>query len=107
MKNLPPQLQFLNLNRNSPLKIHVRDTYFPPYAAASNSQAPFLISCCHVDYDKKTNRLEIRKREYERNVLMVDKFGHFEDWDDDEDGGYYGNIVKTTDQTNQLGECNK
>ena len=38
---------------------------------------------------------------------MVDKFRHFEDWDDDEDGGYYGNIVKTTDQTNQLGECNK
>ena len=106
MKNIPPQLQFLNLNRNSPLKIHVRDTYFPPDAAARNSQAPLLFKCCPVDYDKKTNRLEIRKTEYVGNVLMH-KCCRFEDWDDHEDGGYYDNIVKTTDQTDQLGEGNK
>ena len=103
MKNIPPQLQFLNLNRNSPLKIHVRDTYFPPDAAARNSQAPLLFKCCPVDYDKKTNRLEIHKGEYVGKVRLH-TCRHFEN---DEDDGDYDTMVESTDQTDQPGECNK
>ena len=102
MKNLPTQLQFLSLHRNSPLKIHFRGTYFPPGAAARNSQAPFLFKCCHVDYNKETNRLEIRKGEYVGKLSDFHKFCHFEEDDEDDD-----TMVETTDQTDPPGECNR
>ena len=108
MKNLSPQLQFLNLNRNSPLKIHVRDTYFPPDAAARNSQAPFLFKCCKVDYDKETNRLEVRKGEYVGKVLAVKRdIDAPSSEEDDEDGEHGDPIVETTDQIDSPGECNR
>ena len=103
--NLPPSLQFLNLNRNSPLRIHASETYFPPDAATRNSQAPFLFKCCRVDYNKETNRLEIRKGDYVGKVVTqardVDTTGSEEDAEDDDI------LVETTDQTDLAGKCNR
>ena len=105
MKNLPTQLQFLSLHRNSPLKIHLRGTYFPPGAAARNSKAPFLFKCCHVDYNKETNRLEISKGEYVGKVIKlnrdIDGTCSEEDTEDDDV------IVETTDETDSAGKCNR
>ena len=97
--NLPPSLQFLNLNRNSPLRIYATDTYFPPDAAARNSQAPFLFKCCRVDYNKETNRLEVSKGEYVGKVVRdVDTRLSEEDAEDD------NILVETTDQTDSPGK---
>ena len=102
--NLPPSLQFLNLNRNSPLRIRPTETYIPP-AAMRNSQAPFLFKCCRVDYNKETNRLEIRKGDYVGKVVTqasdVDTTGSEEDAVDDDI------LVETRDQTDLPGKCNR
>ena len=106
MKNLPPHLQFLSLHRNSPLRFHARETYFPPDASARNSQAPFLFKCCHVDYHKGTNRLEISKGEYVGKVVKRDiEATYSEEETDAED--YDDTMVETTDQTDSPGKCNR
>ena len=92
MRNLPPSLQFLNLNRNSPLKIHYGDTCFPPDAAVRNSQAPILFKCCRVDYNKEANRLEIFKGDYVAKVVILQRL----DIDPTE---YDDIVVETTDKT--------
>ena len=107
MKNLSPQLQFLSLHRNSPLKIRVSDTYFPPDAAVRNSQAPFLFKCCKVDYDKETNRLEIRKGEYVGKAVKTRDIDAPSSEEDEEDGEDGDTIVETTDQIDSPGECNR
>jgi len=99
--NLPPSLQFLNLNRNSPLKIKFQDKYFPPDAVVRNSQAPFLFKCCRVDYNKETNRLEICKGEYVGKVVTQHRSIDATSSEDDE---YDGTLVATTDQTD-LPDC--
>ena len=113
VKNLPPQLQFLSLHRNSPLRIHARETYFPPDAAARNSQAPFLFKCCRVDYNKETNRLEISKGEYVGKVVTkrhrnIASEATCSDEDEEADVEDYNNtMVETTDQTDSPGKCNR
>jgi len=97
VRNLPPSLQFLNINRNSPLRIYATDTYFPPDAAARKSQAPFLFKCCRVDYNKETNRLEISKGEYVGKVVRRDTCS-------EEDPEYDNILVETTDQTDLPGK---
>ena len=103
MRSLPPSLQFLNLNRNSPLRIHYGDTYFPPDAAARNSEAPILFKCCRVDYNKEANRLEICKREYVGKVVTRD----VDPQCSEEDAEYDEIPVETTDQTDFSGKCDR
>ena len=104
MKNLPPHLEFLSLHRNSPLRFYPRRTYFPPDVAARNSQAPFLFKCCRVDYNKETNRLEIRKGEYVRRRVKGGIYAACSE-EDAEDNDI---VVKTTDQTADfLGKCKR
>lgn len=102
--NLPPSLQFLNLNRNSPLKIQCRDKYFPPDAAVRNSQAPFLFKCCRANYNKEANRLEIYKGEYVGKVVTLYRGADATCSEDDE---FDGTLVATTDQTDLPGKCSK
>jgi len=105
VRNLPPSLQFLNVNRNSALRIHATDTYFPPDAAARNSQAPFLFKCCRVDYNTETNRLEISKGQYVGKVVTQRR-----DLDatcSEEDPEYDDILVETTDQTDLQGKFNR
>ena len=103
--NLPPLLHFLNSNRNSPLRIHARDTYFPPDAAARDSKAPFLFKCCRVEYNKETNRLEICKGEYVGKVVTT--FREVDAMCVEEDPEYDDTLVETTDQTDSPGKCNR
>ena len=39
-------------------------TQTPPEVVARNIRGPLLFKCCRVDYNKKTNRLEIPKGVY-------------------------------------------
>ena len=55
-------------------RVHYCDISKPPELASRNSQAPFLFKCCHVDYIKKDNRLEIRKGEYVGKTVTRDIF---------------------------------
>ena len=55
-------------------RVHYRDTRKPPEVASRNSPGPFLFKCCHVDYIKKDNRLEIRKGEYVGKTVTRDIF---------------------------------
>ena len=64
VENLPQCLQFLDLNR-------MRRQDAVPDAAARDTQALFLFKCYRVDYNKETNRLEIRKGEYVGKELMT------------------------------------
>ena len=43
--------------------------------ASRTSAAPILFKCCHVDYLKDENRLEIRKGEYVGKTVCRDMFG--------------------------------
>ena len=107
VKNLPPRLQFLSLHRNSPLRFHARETYFPPDAAARNSQAPFLFKCCRVDYNKETNRLEISKGEYVGKVVKRDIEATYSEEEEEDAEDYDDTMVETTDQTDSPGKCNR
>ena len=79
------------------MRIHAGHTYIPPDAAARNTQAPNLFKCCHVDYNKETNRLEIRKGEYVGKVVthhrIIGAPGN------EEDAEYDDILVGATDQT--------
>lgn len=52
-----------------------RSSCSPPEVASRNSTAPILFKCCHVNYLKDDNRLEIRKGEYVGKTVNRDVFG--------------------------------
>ena len=58
-------------------KVHSRyfSSFFPLEMASRTSAAPILFKCCHVDYLKDENRLEIRKGEYVGKTVCRDMFG--------------------------------
>ena len=89
-------LQFLDLNR-------MRRQDAAPGAAARDTQAPFLLKCCRVDYNKETNRLEIRKGEYVGKVVMRDMDAPCSE----EDTQYDENLVERTDQSHLPSKCNR
>lgn len=85
MENLSPFVKFLlpNLDQIS----HPSGTYTPPELATRTSEAAFLFKCCHVDFIKKNNRLEIRKGEHVRKISTKDECGEEyteEEADDDQ-----------------------
>ena len=57
----------------------------PPGVAARNYQGPLLFKWCRVEYNKKTNRLEIPKGEYVGKTL----YAYNRDAPAEEDGDNY------------------
>ena len=68
-----------------------KTTKTPPEGAERNIKGPLLFKSCRVDYNKKTNRLEIRKGEYIGKTLYGGRKG--ESPSKAEGGEYYDTIV--------------
>ncbi|XP_078357190.1 uncharacterized protein LOC144642066 [Oculina patagonica] len=103
LRNLPPYLQFIMGNRDPIARLHYKSDYTPPEAVVSNSEAPFLFKCCRVDYNKETNRLEIRKGEYVGKTIER-AMGDTPNESNEEEDEYDDTLVDATDQTD-LSDC--
>lgn len=88
-------------------KVHARffSTFLPPEVASRNSAAPILFKCCHVDYLKDENRLEIRKGEYVGKTVCRDMFGGDPTEEDPDYDSTYVEIY-SEDQTDLPDELN-
>ena len=86
-------------------KVHARffSTFLPPEVASRNSAAPILFKCCHADYLKDENRLEIRKGEYVGKTVCRDMFGGDPTEEDPEYDSTYVEIY-SEDQTDLPGK---
>ena len=84
----------------------VHSSYFssfcPPEMASRTSAAPILFKCCHVDYLKDENRLEIRKGEYVGKTVTKDVFGGSSAKEDPDYDSTYVEIY--SDETNLTGK---
>ena len=75
----------------------------PPGVAARNFQGPLLFKWCRVEYNKKTNRLEIPKGEYIGKTFYQSRSA--ESTPKAEDGENYDFIVSCNlDETDSQGE---
>ena len=85
-------------------KVHSRyfSSFLPPEVASRNSAAPILFKCCHVDYLKDENRLEIRKGEYVGKTVTKDVFGGYSAKEDPDYDSTYVEIY--SDETNLAGK---
>ena len=85
-------------------KVHARffSTFLPPEVASRNSAAPILFKCCHVDYLKDENRLEIRKGEYVGKTVTKEVFGSYSAKEDPDYDSTYVEIY--SDETNLAGK---
>ena len=85
-------------------KVHSRyfSSFFPPEMASRTSAAPIFFKCCHVDYLKDENRLEIRKGEYVGKTVTKDVFGGYSAKEDPDYDSTYVEIY--SDETNLAGK---
>ena len=85
-------------------KVHSRyfSSFFPPEMASRTSAAPILFKCCHVDYLKDENRLEIRKGEYVGKTVTKEVFGSYSAKEDPDYDSTYVEIY--SDETNLAGK---
>jgi len=80
-----------------------KTTQTPPGVAARNIKGPLLFKSCRVDYNKKTNRLEIRKGEYIGKTVYHSR--NAESTPNVEGGEYYDIIVNCNlDEIDSQGE---
>ena len=70
--------------------------------ASRTSAAPILFKCCHVDYLKDENRLEIRKGEYVGKTVTKEVFGSYSAKEDPDYDSTYVEIY--SDETNLAGK---
>ena len=71
---------------------HYNAKTIPPGVATRNIKGPLLFKCCKVSYNKKTQRLEIPKREYIGKTVSRLRPGT-EPAAIEDDGGYDDTLV--------------
>lgn len=103
MEHLCPFLRYIL--RPSQLT-QVDETYRPPEVATRTSEAPFLFKCCHVEFNKETNRLEIREGEFIKKIVVKDEFKEEyqvdSDEEEDEDGHSFVDLYGQTDEADLI-----
>lgn len=105
MEHLCPFLRYIL--RPSQLT-QVDETYRPPEVATRTSEAPFLFKCCHVEFNKETNRLEIREGEFIKKIVVKDEFKEEyqvdSDEEEDEESHSFVDLYGQTDEADLIGE---
>ena len=80
-------------------------TNIPPGVAARNIPGPLLFKCCHVEYNKETNRMDIPKGEY---IRKTDYKRTTDPEPKEDDAEYYDTFVNSNlDETDSAGKSNR